>query len=129
MNFILVLVIAVWQCSPKQSSDKFPWITIPEGATAVNSYEESFPNGDGYRMVIYSLDMDAMKNIEDQLNGLHSNPLPITNEVIDDVVYKHLRDTDHGSYKIEHNKNDVRDIYLVILNKTQNSLLLLVSFQ
>ena len=132
----LLFVVFIISCKSQNEADSIikelqSEVKLPSSLKPIETLSEWFPNGDGYDLIRYEItDQPLFARINHQFK---SDPrymaLPFGNEIIDDFIFEYVNQADHGLYRLEYNKNDQRDIKMVVLNTTKKELIFFISFQ
>ncbi|MGD1961871.1 MAG: hypothetical protein ACFB2Y_23655 [Fulvivirga sp.] len=105
-------------------------IELPEDLYPIESLEEWYPNGDGYFLARYELEGAIFESAKSQIKKVEKiNNLPFGDEIIDDLIFDYVEEDDNGYYLLNYNRNDPRDIKMIVLNETKNELIFLISYQ
>lgn len=139
MRFYLVTIMITFLYSTSCSSQSveeekerlFSVVTLPEEIYPIETLEDWYPNGDGYYLSRYELKDDKIySQVRNQLKSNESfKPLPFGDEIIDDLIFEYVDENDEGYYYLIFNRNDPRDIQMIVLNTTKKELLFLISYQ
>jgi len=105
-------------------------IYLPTLLEPIEVRDELLPNGDGYLVHRYSIDENLYTNILNQFEKDKIRKLPFADDIfIDNLIYEFVDDSDQGDYTITSDKEDPRDIMVVVLNSTKKELIIFNSKQ
>ncbi len=113
------------------STKEVAGILVPNSIVLLDSASEFMPNGDGYLIYRYLIDESLYSDISQQLKKKENiRSLPFKNDdVIDNLIFDFVGEKDEGSYFLENDNEDPRDILLVVLNKSKMHLVVMASRQ
>ena len=133
---IIGLLLSSISCSSQSIDDEkkelLSTVSLPQEVRPVETTEEWYPNGDGYYLSRFSLkDDEVYYHVVDELKLDHNNlrSLPFGDEILDNLIFEYVDDNDEGYYSLIHNKNDQRDIKMIVLNDTKRELIFFISYQ
>ena len=104
-------------------------LSLPADFEPAEVKEEWLPNGDGYLLHIYNVDVTDYEEIAAQLKLGRFKELPFTRgEVISSRIYRYMDKSDEGIYRLYNDEEDPRDAILIVLDRTRMELIILMTF-
>ncbi|UII27581.1 hypothetical protein LVD15_03910 [Fulvivirga maritima] len=134
ISFGILMILSCTSCS-SQNIDKekerlLALTEMPENIYPFETYDEWYPNGDGYFLARYRLNKGNFIDIKNRIKKLSGvKKLPFGDEIIDNLIYEYVDEEDQGLYYLEFNKNDKRDIHMILLDETKGELIFMISYQ
>ncbi len=129
MRILLIVILMLVFCCNKQEKCCNTLASLISGLHPVETVEDSYPNGDGFKLNRYSLSQKECSQAERLIKDLKYMTLPIGDSIMDDLIFDYVSDDDEGWYVSEHNPDDERDVRLVLVNKSRLELIIFESYQ
>lgn len=114
----------------KEKTELLTAITLPEDLYPIESLEEWYPNGDGYFLTRYELKESIFNDVKSQIKQVKEiRDLPFGDDIIDNLIFEYMEEDNKGYYYLNYNRNDPRDIKMIVLNETKKELIFFISYQ
>lgn len=122
---MLILLILVSCVDKKEVVEDFPTPDL----IPFETMEEWYPNGDGFKVVRYRLSELQLKEAEKWIKKLDYRNLPISDDMMDQLIFDYIGEQDEGWYVSEQNPDDPRDVEVVIVNRSRAEFVSFISIQ